>query len=134
MYCAFRWPYRHAQVDSAITTRSGASYHVVPVLTVNLTTASGLPSGTTANFNPASVTSGGSSTLTLSTSASTPNGTYTVTITGTGETATRTTTWTLTVSGVGGNRTFTNDSEREAGSSVARRPWAVAPQVRCFGC
>ncbi|WP_405145957.1 M28 family metallopeptidase [Sphaerisporangium sp. NBC_01403] len=86
------------------TTTSGAAQ------TVNLTTASGLPSGTTANFNPASVTSGGSSTLTLSTSASTPNGTYTVTITGTGETATRTTTWTLTVSGVGGNRTFTNDT------------------------
>ncbi|MER6943800.1 M28 family peptidase [Nonomuraea sp. NPDC000554] len=86
------------------TTTSGAAQ------TVNLTTASGLPSGTTANFNPASVTSGGSSTLTLSTSTSTPSGTYAITITGAGETASHATTWTLTVNGTGGNRTFTNDT------------------------
>ncbi|NUT45179.1 MAG: M28 family peptidase [Thermoactinospora sp.] len=67
--------------------------------TVNLT-ASGLPSGTTASFNPSSVTSGNSSTLTLSVGASTAQGTYQITVTGTGST-THTATYTLTV-GTGG--------------------------------
>ena len=70
--------------------------------------ASGLPSGATASFNPSSVTSGGSSTLTIATAATTPAGTYTVTVTGTGETATHTAAFTLTVQSTGGNRTFTN--------------------------
>ena len=65
--------------------------------------ASGLPSGATASFSPASVTSaGGSSTVTISTAASTPSGMYTVTITGTGVEATRTATFTLTVNGLPG--------------------------------
>lgn len=66
--------------------------------TVNLS-ASGLPAGTTAAFNPASVTPGGSATLTLSTSSSTPPGSYPITITGTGTANTHTTPYTLTVSG-----------------------------------
>jgi subtilisin-like proprotein convertase family protein len=67
--------------------------------TVNLS-ASGLPAGTTATFNPASITSaGGSSTMTIATSGTTPAGTYTVTITGTGTSVTRSTTYTLTVNG-----------------------------------
>ncbi|MEV7971479.1 M28 family peptidase [Sphaerisporangium sp. NPDC088356] len=98
------------QAGQPVTTTIGTTTTTGAAQTVNLTTASGLPSGATASFNPASVTSGGSSTLTLSTSASTPTGTYTVTITGTGETATHTTTWTVTVTGTGGNRTFTNDT------------------------
>ncbi|MFI5487679.1 MULTISPECIES: S8 family peptidase [Micromonospora] len=64
--------------------------------------ASGLPSGATASFNPATVTSGGSSTLTISTSASTPPGTYPVTVTGSAASGTRTATYTLTVTGSGG--------------------------------
>ncbi len=68
--------------------------------TVNLS-ASGLPSGATATFNPTSVTSGGSSTLTISTTASTPAGTYSVTITGTGASASHSTTYSLTVNGTG---------------------------------
>ena len=63
--------------------------------------ASGLPSGATAAFSPTSVTSGGSSTLTVSTSASTPGGTYTVTITGDGTKADHTTAFTLKVNGTG---------------------------------
>jgi subtilisin family serine protease len=63
--------------------------------------ASGLPAGATAGFNPGSVTSGQSSTLTIQTSASTPVGTYSVTVTGTGS-VTRTATFTLVVTGVGG--------------------------------
>jgi hypothetical protein len=64
--------------------------------------ASGLPSGATASFNPASVTSGNSSSLTIATSASTPSGSYPVTITGSGTSGTRTATYTLTVTGGGG--------------------------------
>ncbi|WP_248965963.1 M4 family metallopeptidase [Sphaerisporangium perillae] len=73
--------------------------------------ASGLPSGATAGFNPASVTSGGSSTMTIATTASTPAGTYSVTITGTGQTATHTATYSLTVQGTSGSRTFRNDTD-----------------------
>ncbi|MGS2614076.1 S8 family peptidase [Micromonospora sp. LZ34] len=64
--------------------------------------ASGLPAGATASFSPATVTSGGSSTLTISTSASTPPGTYPVTVTGSAASGTRTATYTLTVTGSGG--------------------------------
>jgi hypothetical protein len=54
--------------------------------TVNLT-VSGLPSGATASFNPASMGSPyGSSTLTVGTSATTPAGSYILTITGTDST------------------------------------------------
>jgi Calcineurin-like phosphoesterase/Purple acid Phosphatase, N-terminal domain len=60
--------------------------------------ASGLPAGVSAAFNPVSVTAGGTSALTLTTSASTPGGSYVVTVTGTGTTATHTTTVTLVVS------------------------------------
>jgi hypothetical protein len=69
---------------------------------VNLA-ATGLPAGTSAGFNPTSVTAGGSSALTLSTSASTPPGTYPITITGTGTANTHSTTYTLTVTTSGTN-------------------------------
>ena len=65
--------------------------------------ASGLPSGATASFNPASVSSGGSSTLTIATAASTPTGTSTVTVTGTGTSATHSTTVSLTVTAPSSN-------------------------------
>ena len=45
--------------------------------------ASGLPSGVTASFNPTSVTAGGSSTLTLTASSTAATGPATVTVTGT---------------------------------------------------
>src|SRR5215831_14846937 len=63
--------------------------------TVNLS-ISGLPSGVTANFNPASATS--ASTLTLTAGSAAATGTFTLTVTGTSGTLTRTTTLTLTVS------------------------------------
>ncbi|MFE3205136.1 M28 family peptidase [Embleya sp. NPDC059237] len=66
--------------------------------TVNLT-ASGLPNGVTAQFNPASVQSGANSTLTLSASSTATAGTSTITVTGTGTGATHTAQYTLTVSG-----------------------------------
>ena len=70
--------------------------------TVSLS-ASGLPSGATATFNPQTIQSGSSSTLTIATSATTPVGTYTVTVTGTGTSATHSTNITLTVSSSGGS-------------------------------
>ncbi|MFE6614045.1 M28 family peptidase [Amycolatopsis sp. NPDC057786] len=72
--------------------------------------ASGLPAGATATFNPASVQSGGSSTLTIATSASTPNGTSTITVTGDGTSVDRTAQYTLTVGDVS-VRTFTNGTD-----------------------
>ncbi|MGA2652691.1 MAG: cellulose binding domain-containing protein [Terracidiphilus sp.] len=60
--------------------------------------ATGLPSGVTASFSPASSTS--SSVLTLAASSTATVGTATVTITGTSGTLTETTTFTLTVAGV----------------------------------
>ena len=69
--------------------------------TVSLS-ASGLPTGASASFNPASVTSGGSSSMTITTSGTTAAGTYSVTITGTGSSATHSTPFSLTVTGGGG--------------------------------
>ena len=60
--------------------------------------ASGLPAGATASFNPGSVTGGsGSSTLTISTSAATAAGSYTITITGADGPLVHSTTVTLVV-------------------------------------
>ncbi|MFF3914254.1 hypothetical protein ACFYZB_12330 [Streptomyces sp. NPDC001852] len=84
-------------VSTAVTSGSAQSVSL---------SASGLPSGATASFNPSSVTAGSSSTLTVATSASTPAGTYDITVTGTGASATHTATYTLTVtSGSGGGIT-----------------------------
>jgi len=82
----------------------------------------------TASFSPASVTSGGSSTLTLSTSSSTASGTYTITITGTGTSATHTTSFSLTVNGAGGSCTAAQKIANpgfESGSTG----WTATPGV-----
>jgi hypothetical protein len=62
--------------------------------------ASGLPSGAGANFNPASVNGSGSSTMSVTTSASTPPGTYQITITGTSGSLSHSTNVTLVVNSV----------------------------------
>jgi hypothetical protein len=59
--------------------------------------ASGQPAGTTISFNPASVTAGGASTMTVGVGPGVAGGTYAITVTGTGDSATHTTTVTLTV-------------------------------------
>jgi subtilase family serine protease len=88
--------------SASVTAGSGTSATVSTAVTsgsaqtVSLS-ASGLPSGATASFSPASVTAGGSSALTISTSSSTAPGTYAVTITGTGASATHTASFSLTV-------------------------------------
>jgi len=79
-------------------------------------TASGLPSGVTASFSPASVTSGSSSTLTLATAAGTPAGSYPVTITGTAASGSHTTTYTLTVTPATGGNDFSLAASPTSGS------------------
>ncbi len=59
--------------------------------------ASGLPSRTTASFNPSTILGAGSSTLTLSVDNRTPEGTYTITVTGYAHWIQHTTPITLTV-------------------------------------
>ncbi len=66
----------------------------------------GLPTGATGTFSPATVSAGSSSTLTIATGSSTPVGTVTLTITGTGSDGAQTATVSLTVasgSGTAGN-------------------------------
>jgi hypothetical protein len=73
-----------ATTTISTTTTSGSAQSVA-------LSASGLPAGASASFNPATITSGQTSTLTVATSVSTPAGTSTVTVTGTGASATQTT-------------------------------------------
>jgi endoglucanase len=85
-----------ASGTSTITiTRTGGFTSAVAL------SATGLPTGVTAGFNPASAT-GNSSVLTLTVPSATPTGSSTVTITGTGGGLTKTTTIALTVAGGGG--------------------------------
>ncbi|MCA1827707.1 MAG: glycoside hydrolase domain-containing protein [Myxococcales bacterium] len=60
---------------------------------------SGMPAGATASFSPATVSAGGSSTLTIATSASTPAGGSSLTVSAAGTTATKTAAATLNVQG-----------------------------------
>ena len=64
-------------------------------------TATGLPTGATATFNPTTVTGTGSSTMTVTTSASTPVGSSTLTVKGTSGSLNHQTTVTLTVASGG---------------------------------
>ena len=59
--------------------------------------ATGLPTGASASFNPTSVNTSGSSTLTITTASTTPTGTSTITITGTSGSTVHSTTVTLVV-------------------------------------
>jgi hypothetical protein len=62
--------------------------------------ASGAPTGVTVSFNPATVTAGASSTMTISAGSSAAGGSATITVTGTAPSGSHTATYTLTVSGV----------------------------------
>ncbi|HLJ85413.1 MAG TPA: alkaline phosphatase family protein [Candidatus Angelobacter sp.] len=86
--------------------------------------ASGLPTGVTASFNPASTT--GTSTLTLSASSTATTGAATVTITGTSGSLTQTTTISLTISAAGAQQLLGNPGF-ENGTKTA--PWTLTPQV-----
>ena len=71
--------------------------------------ASGLPTGASAGFNPATINGAGTSTLTITTTGATPAGSSTITITGT-DCASHSTTATLVVNSSGGGTTTTVSS------------------------
>jgi polygalacturonase len=88
--------------SQTVTAGSGTSYTTTITAVSGFTGTvslgvSGLPSGATGSFNPASVASSGTSTLSVSTSSTTAAGTYTLTITGTSGSLTHSTTVTLVV-------------------------------------
>ena len=90
--------------------------------------ASGLPSGVTAGFSPAS--SATATTLTLTSTAAAAAGTYTVTITGTSGALTHTTTYGLTVTSTGGGspaQLIVNPGFE----SGAATPWSLTAGVLC---
>jgi uncharacterized membrane protein len=86
----------------AINAGTSASYTVSTTVvsgfdgSVTLS-VSGLPSGASAVFSPASITGAGSSTLTVSTTTSTVAGDYNLTVTGTGESPSQTQTAPITI-------------------------------------
>ncbi|MEU0518162.1 M4 family metallopeptidase [Streptosporangium sp. NPDC006007] len=85
---------RAATTVSTQTTSGGAQSVAFSV--------SGLPTGATASFDPASMSSGGSSTLTISVPADTAPGSYNVIVTGNGTGVDRTATFGLTVGSTAG--------------------------------
>jgi uncharacterized membrane protein len=84
------------QGTSTITTTISGGFNSAISLS-----ASGLPSGTTVNFNPNPIPAPGSgtSTMTITVGASTPTGTYPITVAGSGGGIQQNTTVTLTVTG-----------------------------------
>lgn len=108
-----------ATVSTAVTSGGAESVAL---------TARGGPAGSTVSFNPASVTSGGTSTLTVATNASTTPGTYTITVTGTAAGGSHTATYTVTVdSATGGTCTaaqLLGDPGFENGATIT--PWSAS--------
>jgi uncharacterized membrane protein len=98
-----------APASQSVTQGNNTSYTVNVAAsngfagTVGLS-VTGLPQGATGSFNPTSIMTSGSSTLTVSTSSTTPVGSYPLTITATSGTLVHTATVTLVVNAVG---TFT---------------------------
>ena len=96
-----------APASQTVTPGTSATYTVTVAAsqgfagTVALT-ASGLPSGATATFNPSSITTSGSSTLTVTTVSTTPVGSSSLTIKGTSGGVSQTAAVTLAVAGSGG--------------------------------
>src|SRR5271168_1296246 len=94
------------------TTPSTATVGLASTVTYNVTlaavngftgavtlSASGLPLGATASFSPPSITTAGTSTMTVTTTAGTPTGSSTVTVTGTSGSLMNSSSVTLVVSG-----------------------------------
>jgi serine protease len=86
--------------------------------TVSLS-VSGLPSGVTGSFSPASVAAGGTSTLTLTAAATAASATATFTVTGTATSATHTVSGSLTVTGTTSGETVIANGQIITGQSGA---------------
>ena len=117
-----------ANPASVSVSRGGSATSTIGIARTSFTSsvtlsASGLPAGVTAAFNP-SPTTGNSSVLTLTASATATLGPATVTVTGTGGGLTRTTPIALTVTAPpGGNVTVTR-------AVTSNSPWFTEEQVR----
>ncbi|MDX6500091.1 MAG: hypothetical protein QOG23_3351 [Blastocatellia bacterium] len=112
---------------STITTTISGSFNSAITLS-----ASGLPAGTTATFNPTSIAApgSGSATLTISVGASTAAGAYSVVVNGSGGGKTHSATISLTVSTSGGGTTqqlLGNPGFENGSGSPA--PWTVSAGV-----
>ena len=112
---------------ATVTTTLTGSFNSVIALS-----ASGLPAGATATFNPSSVAApgGGTSTLTISVGSATAIGTFNVTVTGSGGGKTHTATISLTVNSSGGGTTqqLLGNPGFENGSSTPA-PWTATAGV-----
>ena len=124
-----------APSSQSVTQGSSAAYTVSTQVssgsaqTVSLS-VSGVPSGASAAFAPASVTAGASSTLTIGTTSTTAAGTFTLTITGMSSSATHSTTVGLTVSVVvADDFTITVTPSSQSVAQGASTTYAVATQV-----
>lgn len=95
-----------APASQSVSPGGGAAYSATLTPVAGFTgvvtfSVSGLPTGATATFSPSSVTSSGSTTMTVSTTASTPPGSYPLTIRGSSGPVFHTATATLVVNTVG---------------------------------
>jgi hypothetical protein len=118
-----------ASPSSLSITQGGNGTSTITVTPINGFTssvslsASGLPSGVTASFNPTSTTT--TSVLTLTASSTATSGTSTVTITGTSGSLVHTTTISLTVTTTGGG------GQVAVYSSTYKAPWCSAVGSSC---
>jgi uncharacterized membrane protein len=112
-----------ASGSSTISTTASGGFNSAVSLS-----ASGLPSGVTASFNPTSIAApgSGSSTLTFTASSTATTGTSTVTITATGGGVTQTTTVSLTITAVTGGATQLLGNPGFENGSSSPSPWTVA--------
>lgn len=101
------------------TTVSGGFSNAVAL------TVSGVPTGATSSFNPASIAAPGSGTSTLTLGGGTATaGTYTVTVTGTGGGVTKTATVSFTVTTSGGGAVVLTNGQTVSSLSGATGTWA----------
>jgi MBG domain (YGX type) len=117
-----------ASASYTVTMNPSAGYSGVDVLSV-----SGLPSGATANFNPASVSIGSAtSTLTVTTGSSTPSGTYALVVSGTDGTLTNNTPATLTMSAPPESTVITITATNQTityGDSIPKPKYTKSPSI-----
>jgi hypothetical protein len=117
-----------ASGSSTISTAVSGGFNSAVTLS-----ASGLPAGVTASFNPTSIAApgSGSSTLKLTASATATTGTANVTVTATGGTVTHTITIALTIAAAGGGGTTTQilGNPGFENGSTNPAPWTTSSGV-----
>jgi len=100
--------------SSSTVAAGGTTSYTVATMALNGSTqtialsVSGLPAGVTGSFNPASVTAGGSSTLTLTAATSAPAVTATFTVTGTSGSTAHSANASVTVTAANGDTPLSN--------------------------